>query len=201
MDRDALPASPACERNKGPILEELRGAFAGVRRVLEVGSGTGQHAVHFAAGLPHLEWQPTELPDAVWMVRERRQIEGPPNLLEPLGLDVRITPWPVAPVDGVFTANTLHIMDWAGVVAFFAGVGGVLLPGGRLCIYGPFRYGGRHTSESNERFDLELRARDPASGLRDQERIVELATAQGLTLLADHGLPANNRLLSFARAG
>lgn len=195
-----LPFSEACERNKDPILQILRTAFAGCTRVLEIGSGTGQHAVHFARNLPHLEWQPSDLPDSQPGLIARIEQEGPPNLRMPLELDVRQRPWPIAPVDAIFTANTLHIMDWDSVRQFFLGVGEALLDGGVLCIYGPFRYGGQYTSASNATFDQYLRSRDPLSGIRDFEAVDRLAGAQGLVLLADHAMPANNQALVWRRS-
>src|SRR5216683_1826584 len=117
----------------------------------------------------------------------------------PTLLDVRQAVWPVRSVDAVFTANTLHIMSWAEVTALFGGVGNVLAPGGVLCIYGPFRYAGRYTSDSNEEFDRMLQDRDPQSGLRDIQAITPLAGQYGLRLDADHDLPANNRLLIFTK--
>ncbi len=162
-----LPFSAACERNKDPILEVLRVSFAGRTQVLEIGSGTGQHAVHFARALEHLVWHPTEqltyLPD----LAERVKQEGSRNLRTPTVLDVRQAVWPLRSVDAVFTANTLHIMSWAEVVACFRGLSAVLAPVGILCIYGPFRYAGRYTSDSNQDFDRMLKERDPLSGLRD----------------------------------
>ena len=196
----ALPTSAACDRNKGPILGYLRTAFAGTRSVLEIGSGTGQHAVHFATALPHLAWQPTDLAEHLDVLRARFADEAPRNVLAPLALDVRALPWPVGASDAVFTANTLHIVDSAAVAAFFDGVGQVLRPGGTLCVYGPFRYRGEFTSASNAAFDADLRARAPRSGIRDFETVLELAGAQGLALVADHSMPANNQLLHFRRA-
>jgi cyclopropane fatty-acyl-phospholipid synthase-like methyltransferase len=187
--------SEACERNKGPILEILAGAFTHTRRVLEIGSGTGQHATHFAAHLPHLIWQPSDTGDYLSGLRERIAAEGTPNLRPPIELDVRHQPWPVEPVDAVFSANTLHIMGWDAVKALFRGVGTVMTGPAVLCIYGPFRYGGRYTSASNAEFDRFLRARDPASGIRDFEEVNTLSSDQGLTLLADHPMPANNQLI------
>src|SRR5215467_9496584 len=131
-----LALSEACERNKEPILSVLRGAFASVRSVLEVGSGTGQHAVYFAAHLPQLSWQPSEVPEFLAPLAERIRLEGGANLRPPLALDVRATPWPGAPVEAVFSANTLHIMSWESVGDFFRGVGSVLAPAGVLCVYG-----------------------------------------------------------------
>ncbi|MBS0578953.1 MAG: DUF938 domain-containing protein [Proteobacteria bacterium] len=191
--------SDACERNKEPILGVLRTAFASCRGVLEVGSGTGQHAVHFAAHLPQLTWQPSEVPPLEGGLLGRVRASGLPNLRAPLPLDVRDEPWPVAGVDAGFSANTLHIMSWAAVGDFFRGFGALLPPAGILCVYGPFRYGGRHTSPSNEAFDAWLRARDPDSAVRDFEAVTQLALAQGLHLVADHAMPANNRTLVWQR--
>jgi hypothetical protein len=194
-----LPSSEACERNKGPILEVLRSAFAARTQVLEIGSGTGQHAVHFAAQLPHLVWHPTEqlpyLPD----LAARVKLQGTPNLRPPTVLDVKQPRWPLRAVDAAFTANTLHIMSWAEVTLMFHGIDAVLQPAGVLCIYGPFRYGGRYTSESNQDFDRMLQERDPRSGLRDIQDLTALGQGQGLQLRADHDLPANNRLLEFIK--
>jgi cyclopropane fatty-acyl-phospholipid synthase-like methyltransferase len=197
--RAVLMLSEACERNKGPILEILRVELAACRRVLEVGSGTGQHAVHFAAHLPHLTWQPSELGEALTALAARIRLEGPPNLRAPFALDVRAHPWPVEPVDAVFSANTLHIMGWGAVREFFRGVGEALGRQGVLCVYGPFNYSGRYTSDSNAEFDACLKSRDAQSGLRDFEAVDALARAQGLTPAADHPMPANNRTLVWRR--
>lgn len=194
-----LPTSEACERNKEPILGVLRETLARSVQVLEIGSGTGQHAVHFARHLAHLTWHATEqltyLPD----LAARIEREGPRNLRAPTVLDVRQSVWPLRAVDAVFTANTLHIMSWPEVQALFHGVGNVLAPGGVLCIYGPFRYEGRYTSDSNREFDAMLRERDPLSGLRDLQALIGLAEPLGLTLVSDHDLPAFNRLLVFLK--
>ncbi|MEP6546069.1 MAG: DUF938 domain-containing protein [Gammaproteobacteria bacterium] len=194
-----LPFSTACERNKDPILEVLRVRFADRTQVLEIGSGTGQHAVHFSRTLAHLTWHPTEQLAYLADLAERVKLEGPPNLRVPTLLDVRQAVWPVRSVDAVFTANTLHIMSWHEVLALFNGIGSVLSPGGVLCIYGPFRYAGRYTSDSNREFDLMLQERDPKSGLRDMQEVTALAQQYGLHLDADHDLPANNRLVVFAK--
>jgi cyclopropane fatty-acyl-phospholipid synthase-like methyltransferase len=197
--RAVLTLSEACERNKGPILEVLRTEFAASHSVLEVGSGTGQHAVHFAAHLPHLAWQPSEVAEQLAPLAERIRLEGTPNLGAPVPLDVRDHPWPVARVDAVFSANTLHIMAWSAVQAFVRGVGGVLAAPGVLCVYGPFRFRGQHTSDSNAEFDHWLKARDPVSGIRDFEALEALARSQGLLFAADHAMPANNRTLVWRR--
>ena len=199
MQNRMLPFSAACERNKHPILEVLRVRFADRAQVLEIGSGTGQHAVHFSRALTHLIWHPTEqlayLPD----LAERVKLEGPHNLRAPTLLEVRQAVWPVRSVDAMFTANTLHIMSWLEVMALYRGLGGVLTPGGVFCVYGPFRYDGRYTSDSNRDFDHMLQERDPNSGLRDIQAVTTLAEQYGLRLDADHDLPANNRLLIFTK--
>jgi hypothetical protein len=196
---EMLPFSDACERNKQPILEVLRRAFANRRQVLEIGSGTGQHAVHFAAALSHLTWHPTEqlkyLPDLDARIKQ----QGGPNLRPPTVLDVKQAVWPLRSADAAFTANTLHIMSWAEVSALFLKVGAILSADGAFCIYGPFRYDGRYTSDSNRDFDGMLQERDPLSGLRDIRDVNALAVQQGLMLKVDHDLPANNRLLEFVR--
>jgi SAM-dependent methyltransferase len=195
----AVAVSEAADRNKGPILQVIAKEFAHTHRVLEIGSGTGQHAVHFAAHLPHISWQPTDTGDFLPTLRERIRMEGSPNLREVIELDVRVQPWPVDLFDGIFSANTLHIMSWSSVQDLFRGVGKVLGKAGVLCIYGPFRYGGRYTTESNAEFDELLRGRDPESGLRDAEQVDALARQQGLVLAADHSMPANNQLIVWKR--
>ena len=189
-----------CERNKHPILEVLTVDFANCSTVLEVGSGTGQHAVHFAAGLSHVEWQPTERAAHLKSLTARIAAESSPNVQPPRQLDVLDEPWSVSgPVDAVFTANTLHIMSWNSVEHFFRGVGCVLGEAGLLCVYGPFLYADIETTPSNVAFDQSLRARDAESGIRQFEAVDALAAAQGLTLRTDHAMPANNRLLVWAR--
>jgi cyclopropane fatty-acyl-phospholipid synthase-like methyltransferase len=194
-----LPFSEACERNKGPILEVLRVAFADRTQVLEIGSGTGQHAVYFAAHLTHLIWHPTEQLAYLADLASRVKLEGTRNLRQPTVLDVKQTVWPLRSVDAVYSANTLHIMGWAEVEAMFRGIDSALSPQGVVCIYGPFRYSGRYTSDSNRDFDLMLKERDPKSGLRDMTDLSALAERHALRLRVDHDLPANNRLLEFVR--
>jgi len=194
-----LPFSAACERNKQPILEKLRGALGRQRRVVEIGAGTGQHAVHFARGLPQLEWQPTDRAEYLPGLAARVAAEGPANLFLPVELDVMQAHWPSFAADAAYSANTLHIMSWPEVETFFRGVGRMLGKGAVLLVYGPFRYRGSFTSESNAAFDRSLRARDPESGIRDFEAVESLATAQGFELRADEGMPANNQLLTWVR--
>ena len=192
--------SDAADRNKAPILQIIAAEFAHTRRVLEIGSGTGKHALHFAAHLPHVSWQPSDTGEYLPTLRERLRNEGSANLREVIELDVRMNPWPVESTDGIFSANTLHIMSWSSVHDFFRGVGDVLGKPGVLCVYGPFRYGERYTSQSNVEFDEFLRKRDPDSGLRDALALDGLARQQGLQLAADHAMPANNQLLVWKRS-
>ena len=193
------PHSESCERNREPILGVLREYFAGVKSVLEIGSGSGQHAVYFGAALPHLTWQTSDLAAHHAGIRLWLAEAALPNVLAPAALDVAARPWPVAPVEAVFSANTLHIMAWERVADFFAGLRGVLAPGGLLVVYGPFNYGGRYTSDSNARFDEWLKGRDARSAIRDFEAVDALAQKAGLRLLEDRALPANNRCLIWRR--
>lgn len=188
------PFSQACENNREPILAHLRTLFPPGAFVLEIGSLTAQHVVHFAAHMPAVHWQPSEIPENLPTLLAGLADCELTNVSAPLTLDVTQEPWPVGQVDGVFSANTLHIMPLAAVEAFFRGVGRILRPGGRLCVYGPFRYQGDFTTPSNARFDLWLKERDPRSGIRDAEQIDTWAAEQGLTLQADHAMPANNQL-------
>ena len=194
------PHSPACERNREPILAVLREHFAARRQVLEIGSGTGQHAVFFAAAMPWLQWQASDRAEYLPGIRAWLDDARLPNTPAPLELDV-LAAWPALDVDAVFSANTLHIMGWDGVQALFEGVGKLLADSGdTLIVYGPFNYGGAYTSDSNRQFDAWLKARDPRSGIRDFEAVDALAEAAGLRLLADIEMPANNRCLVW-RAG
>ncbi len=195
-----LPCSEACERNKEPIAQILRNAFSGAQSVLEIGSGTGQHAQYLALQLPQVQWWPSDRPEWLEVLAARVDAAQAANLRPPLNLDVSQAVWPIEQVDAVFSANSLHIMSWWHVEQFFAGVGRVLAPrGAALAIYGPFRYGGQYTSQSNAEFDLWLKNRDAASGIRDFEAVDALAQAQGLRLAADHAMPANNQLLHWVR--
>jgi cyclopropane fatty-acyl-phospholipid synthase-like methyltransferase len=193
------PYSQACDNNKPFILDVLQRQFAACHRILEIGSGTGQHAVFFAARMPWLIWQTSDLKEHHEGIYRWLE-DAPANALPPLHLDVSAAQWP-APgcFDGIFSANTLHIMGRDSVQDFFQGAGGCLSAGGVLCAYGPFNYGGRYTSDSNARFDQWLAQRDPRSGIRDFEAVCELATSAGFKLLEDAAMPANNRLLSWRR--
>lgn len=195
---DPKPFSPACERNRDPILAVLRRHFDDCRRVLEVGSGTGQHAVFFADAMPWLFWQCADLAPQLPGIRQWLDEAGLPNTPPPLALDV-CGPWPKGPYDAVFSANTLHIVGWPQVEAFFAGVGRVLGTAGILVVYGPFNEKGIHTSTSNRDFDASLKARDPRSGIRDAEAVQALAAQVGLQSVDDVAMPANNRCLVWRR--
>jgi len=197
---DAKPYAPACDRNRDPILAVLRTHFADRERVLELGSGTGQHAVHFAAAMPWLTWQCSDVEANLPGIRAWLDEAALPNTPPPLALDV-IGTWPAQRFDAVFTANTLHIIGWTEVEALFAGVGRVLAAGGTLAVYGPFNYDGAYTSASNREFDDWLKARDPHSAIRDVEAVHALAAGIGLRAVADVAMPANNRCLVWRRAG
>lgn len=199
LKMDSLPFSPACENNKGPILQHLQNVFADCHGVLEIGSGTGQHAVWFAGHLPWVTWQPTEIPRSLATLQPRCAASGLDNLLAPAAMDVCDEPWGLPVADGVFTANTLHIMSMDAVRALFRGLATHAPAGARLVVYGPFNYAGRHTSDSNAQFDEHLRARSPHMGIRDIENIDALAAAAGFTQRADHAMPANNRLIVWRR--
>lgn len=192
------PYAPACERNREPILAVLRECFADRRDVLEVGSGTGQHAVHFAAAMPWLSWQCSDRAEHLAGIRLWLDEAGLPNTPAPIELDVSGA-WARRRFDAVFSANTLHIMGWPEVQRFFEGVDAVLATDGVLAAYGPFNYGGEYTSDSNREFDAWLKARDPRSGIRDFEAVDALAREIGLTLMDDVAMPANNRTLVWRR--
>lgn len=194
-----LPHSEACVRNQAAILAQLDTLFIAPGHLLEIGSGTGQHAVYFGTHLPHLTWHTSDLPAYHAGIRAWLDQAALPNVQPPMALNVDAADWGIAEVDGVFSANTLHIMGWPQVQAFFAGVARVLKAGGKLAVYGPFNYDGQFTSDSNRQFEHWLKQRDPVSGIRDFEAVDALATRHGLSLLADHAMPANNRLLVWQR--
>lgn len=191
--------SEACEQNKDPILAILKHEFKHCTCVLEIGSGTGQHAVYFAKHLPHLIWQPSDLADNLASIQAWMDEEQLPNIQTPIELDVSNHPWPISTSDAIFTANAFHIMSLDMVKHFFTGVGEVLSNEGILFVYGPFSYQGKHTSPSNENFDLYLKQRDPLSGVKDFVEVDKLAKAQGLVLLEDYAMPVNNRSLVWQK--
>jgi hypothetical protein len=193
------PFSQACENNKQPILEVISKVFRPHDEVLEIGSGIGQHTLYFCEKMPWLCWIPSEIPANLDTINAGLEGYAPPNLEATLSIDVRDKDWQVKKVDGLFSANCLHIMSADFVPDFFRGAGEVVRRGGHLCVYGPFKYKGEFTSDSNASFDLWLKERDPVSGIRDFEWVNELAGNDGFTLLADHRMPANNQLLVWQR--
>lgn len=194
------PFSPASERNRDPILAVLKPHFADRRRVLEIGSGTGQHAVYFAAAMPHLRWQCSDRPAYLPGIRQWLAEAALPNTPEPLTLDAN-DDWGSLNqrFDAVFSANTLHIMSWAEVERCFAQLPLVLEANAKLAVYGPFNYDGKFTSASNAAFDATLKADKPHRGIRDFEAVNALAGAIGFRLLQDAAMPANNRCLVWQR--
>lgn len=194
------PFSQSCEENKDPIRAVLARYLSDADSVLEIGSGTGQHAVAFAAAFPHLTWQCSDLPRNLPGVRLWLAEAALPNTPEPFTLDVT-GDWPDARFDAVFSANTAHIMDAPQAEAMMLGVPRVLVPGGVFALYGPFNYGGHFTSDSNERFDRWLKANDPRSGIKDFELLDAAARAGGMSLVHDHEMPANNRTLVWRLQG
>jgi SAM-dependent methyltransferase len=189
-----LPDAPSTERNREPILEQLQRLLAHSRRVLEVGSGTGQHAVYFAPRLPHLRWQTSEREQNLHEVQAWLANSPSDNLPPPLLLDVT-GDWPPLRVDTVFTANTLHIMPASTVEEFFAHLPQVLEPGGQLIVYGPVKIAGNYIGPGNAGFDVWLKEQEPLRGIRDLEWLDQLAEAQGLCRTENNFLPANNQLL------
>lgn len=210
----AKPHSESCERNQAPILAVLQRHLGNARHVLEIGSGTGQHAVHFAAAMPWLRWQASDhrdhLPGIGRWIEEAALPNTPPAIELQAVLDdpPGLRPLPVLPgagsqagFDAIFTANTLHIMGWDNVQALFAGLPALMAPQALFLAYGPFNYNGAFTSDSNRNFEGWLKARDPRSGIRDFEAVEALAHAQGMVLREDVAMPANNRLLVWQRTG
>jgi cyclopropane fatty-acyl-phospholipid synthase-like methyltransferase len=193
------PRSPACDRNRDPILNVLRVHFADRKHVLEIGSGTGQHAVYFAQALPHLLWQATDCAENLDGIRLWLKEADLPNTTPPLELDVNAKKWPRTRFDAVFSANTLHIMSWVEVEQMFSGLSEVMSENAKLAIYGPFNFGGRFTSESNAAFDASLKAQGPHMGIRDFEAVDALAQRIGLKLIEDAAMPANNRCIIWQR--
>ena len=192
--------SPSAERNKAPISEVLSQVLPERGVVLEIGSGTGQHVVHFARAMPNLIWQPSER-DAgslrsilAWLAAEKLS-----NVLPPLHLDVGASPWPITAAAALVSINMIHIAPWSATRALLCGGGSLLSSGGLLCLYGPFRKQGRHTSSSNEAFDALLREQNPDWGVRDLDEVARLADKAGFNLLQTHEMPSNNMIVVFGR--
>lgn len=199
MEQD-LPFAPACERNKQPILEVLQRVLPESGLVLEIGSGTGQHLVHFSAHLPQLQWQPTEQAENLPDLQRRLDMEAGSNanVLPALELNVAAA-WPVVSVAAVISANTAHIMSWQEVICMFDGVANILADGGPFCLYGPFNQNGEFTSESNQQFDQDLKSRKASMGIRDVAELEKLATHRQMMLEQQIVMPANNQILVFRK--
>ncbi len=193
------PFCQSCENNKDAILYVLRRSFARINTVLEIGSGTGQHAVHFARHLPHLQWQTSDLAKRHAGIQAWLDEAQLPNLPSPLELDVDRQPWAVDHPEAVFSANTLHIMSWQQVQRLFMALQEILNPGALVVIYGPFNYEGKYTSPSNRKFDALLKSKNPNYGIRDYEAVQKLARDIGLRKLEDNAMPSNNRLLIWQK--
>jgi SAM-dependent methyltransferase len=187
--------APACDRNSEPILAVLKEIFTAPGEVLEIGSGTGQHAVYFARGLPHVTWRPSDLPANHASIRAWREEAALPNLREPIVVDLAADDWPDGQVKSLVCINTIHIVAWPLVENLFTAAGRILEPGGILYAYGPYRYPDRPLEPSNEKFDRWLKDRDPDSGVRDFKAVDTLARSAGLELKRDLSMPANNRSL------
>lgn len=192
-----LPFSQACANNQDVIIEQLQVHFKDAQRVLELGSGTGQHAVYFAPRLAHLVWQPSDMQGNLATINAWLAAYPSENIASPKEYDIRYDKWPDMQADSFFSANAVHIMHWATVETLFKQLG--LSNVRRLCLYGPFNYAKKFTSESNARFDVWLKDRDAGSGIRDFEAMDALAEAQNFKLCEDVAMPANNRLLLWLR--
>ena len=194
------PYSESCEQNRDAILSIIKPLFTTRKTVLEIGSGTGQHAVYFAKKIPQLVWQTSDIEENHQGILAWIKEAGLENVLAPISLDVSRNEWPAHEIDVVFSANTAHIMSWLEVEALMAGVGAHLSSNGLFILYGPFNYGGKFTSASNARFDQWLKDRNPQSGVRDFEALDRLAKRAGMTLENDFEMPANNRILCWRKA-
>ena len=193
------PYSESCDQNKEVILSVISPLFSSLSNVLEIGSGTGQHAIYFAEKMPHLTWQTSDCLsnlDGINMWLADTELT---NVLPPLELNVSHSQWPQLKVDAVFTANAIHIMQQQDVVNLINGVGKLLKQGGSYVIYGPFNYNGLYTSKSNENFDHWLKQRDPLSGIKNFEEIESLANSNNMQLVTDYEMPANNRILHYIK--
>lgn len=192
--------SPSVARNRGPILDVLSRVLPARGTVLEIASGTGEHAAHFTAALPGLLWQPTDRDaDALRSIAAHRAMAQLPNLLAPIVLDVTAQPWPVERADAVVSINMIHISPWSAAEGLMTGAARALAPGGVLFLYGPYKEGGEHTAPSNAAFDLSLRARDPAWGVRDLGDVKTLADQHGFDFIERVAMPANNLSVVFRR--
>lgn len=193
------PYSESCDQNQQPILEVVAPLLKDKKHVLEIGSGTGQHAVFFAEKMPNLIWQTSDREENHSGIKQWLAEAHLDNIRMPLVLDSSQEAWPELVVDAVFSANTTHIMHWPDVVNLFAGVGTILQPGGIFLLYGPFSYNNQYSSESNARFDLWLKERDPQSGVRNFQDLDALAKQAGMDFVHDYKMPANNQILYWQK--
>jgi SAM-dependent methyltransferase len=199
---DGRRYSPSTARNRDPILGVLKEALPASGLVLEIASGTGEHAVHFAAHLPELEWQPSDTdPDALSSIAAWRAATALPNLRAAVTLDVAMEPWPIARAAAIVCINMIHISPWRATEALMRGAARALPGGGVLFLYGPYRRDGQHTAPSNDAFDRDLRRRNPEWGVRDLEAVVALAGANGLRMSRSVAMPANNFSIVFTPSG
>ncbi|MBR0682711.1 DUF938 domain-containing protein [Roseomonas eburnea] len=192
--------APAAARNRDPILAVLRGCLPARGLVLEIASGSGEHAVHFAAAFPSLMFQPSD-PDAAARASIDAWASGVTNLRPALALDAAAAEWPIAAADAVLCINMIHIAPWSACEGLMRGAAAILPAGAPLVLYGPYRRGGRHTAPSNAAFDADLRARNPAWGVRDLEEVAALAVASGFGATEVTEMPANNLVVVFRRSG
>ena len=193
------PYAESCDQNRGPILAVIKPLLENCSSVLEVGSGTGQHAIYFGEQMPHLQWHTSDRQqnhEGINMWLDEAALD---NVHRPIELDVQRSEWPTLEIDAIFSTNTTHIMHWPDVEAFFAGAGKLLPSGGILLIYGPFSFSGVHTSDSNAKFNEWLWARDPLSGVRDFDDLNRLAIEAGLEFRHDYEMPVNNRILFWQK--
>jgi len=193
------PFAEYAARNAAPILDVLQHEFADVSEILEIGSGTGQHAVYIAARLPHVRWQTSDLAENHAAIAAWTEAAALDNVLAPIELDVRSALMNSSCFDAVFSANTAHIMAIDAVAAMFALVGDILRPGGIFCLYGAIRRDGVFNTQSNADFDLSLKARDPAMGIRDIELLDDFAANSGLVRLRLYAMPSNNHIAVWRR--
>ena len=199
MLNDRLPFSQACEKNKEPILKVLKEYVSDQESLLEIAGGTGQHGEFFAKSFPNIVWQTSDLPDAVTDLNLRISEANLQNFPRALTLDVNDPNWNVKKYELLFTANSLHIMSEESVENFFSRIPDALQQSALVFIYGPFKYDGKFTTESNAEFDEWLKEKDRRSGIRDFEVISELAISAGFSFVADVQMPSNNQLLVFSR--
>jgi SAM-dependent methyltransferase len=194
--------APATARNREPILAVLRRVLPPSGLVLEVSAGTGEHAAFFAAALPHLVWQPTDLDErSLLSIAAHREAAGVDNLRPPLSLDAGSSDWPVKRADAIVCINMIHIAPWTACLGLMAGAARTLPSGGVFYLYGPYKEGGGHTAESNVRFDIDLQLRNPSWGVRNLEDVVALAAEHGLRHAETVAMPSNNRSVIFVKNG